>query len=102
MRCSQCGKEFDPSDPRHPAASISGSIMGDEQTDSYFFCSVCGVYTLKVYYDRFLGEDEASVHGPISKEEGDERVALISQCIEPWDKKCRCKAHQTYFGGWLD
>jgi hypothetical protein len=27
---------------------------------------------------------------------------LIRQCSQPWNKKCRCKAHQSYFEGWLD
>lgn len=102
MRCSQCGRDFDPSDPHQPVASISGSIMGDEQTESYFFCRLCGVYTVEVYYDRFLGEDEVTVRGPLLKEQGDEKVALIRECPESWDKKCRCKAHQTYFQGCLD
>jgi hypothetical protein len=29
-------------------------------------------------------------------------VELIKQCSEPWNKKCRCKAHQSYFQGSLD
>jgi hypothetical protein len=102
MRCSQCGREFDGKDVTQRVASISGSIMGDEQTESYFFCSLCGVYTVEVYYDRFLGEEEVSARGPISKKEGDAKVTLIRECLEPWDKKCRCLAHQTYFEGWLD
>jgi len=39
---------------------------------------------------------------PVSKVEGDAKVELIRQCSEPWNKKCRCKAHQSYFGGALD
>ena len=83
-------------------ASISGSIMGDEYIESYFFCNTCGVYTVEIYHDRFQGEDEISIRGPVSKSEGDEKVKLIQQCPETWDKKCRCEAHRTYFGGWLD
>lgn len=102
MHCSQCGKEFDQKEGGQPVASISGSIMGDEQIDSYFFCTECGVYTVEFYCDQFLNEDEVSVQGPISKEEGDAKVTLIRKCPQPWDKKCRCMAHKEYFEGWLD
>ena len=55
-------------------ASISGSIMGDEYTESYFLCNHCGVYTLEIYHDRFSGEDDVSVRGPVPKSEGDAKV----------------------------
>jgi hypothetical protein len=83
-------------------AFISGSIMGDEYIESYYFCSRCEVYTVEIYHDRFLGEDEISVRGPVLKPEGDAMVELIKQCSEPWNKKCRCKAHQSYFQDSLD
>ena len=83
-------------------ASISGSIMGDEYIESYYFCSQCEVYTLEIFHDRFLGDDDVFVRGPIPKQEGDAKVELIRQCPEPWDKKCRCKAHVSYFDGELD
>jgi len=101
IRCSQCGIELDRQD-KNRTTSISGSIMGDEFTDTYYFCSHCEVYTVEVYHDRFLGEDEVSIRGPVSKSEGDEKVKLIRQCPEPWDKKCRCEAHKSYFQGVLD
>src|SRR5512137_76845 len=99
IRCSQCGRQFD---KEELLASISGSVMGDEYTDSYYFCSQCEVYTVEIYHDRFLGEDDVSIRGPVSKSEGDAKVELIRQCPEPWDKKCRCEAHRSYFQGWLD
>ncbi len=74
--------------------------MGDEYVESYYFCSSCGVYTVEIYHDRFLGENESFTRGPVSKSAGDAKVALIRQCSEPWDKKCRCNAHKTYFEGW--
>ena len=83
-------------------ASISGSIMGDEYIESYYFCSQCGVYTVEIYHDRFLGDEEVFVRGPVAQTEGDAKVELIRQCAEPWNKKCRCKAHQSYFEGALD
>ena len=102
IKCSQCQREFDRKGEDAFIASISGSIMGDEYIESYFFCSFCGVYTVEVYHDRFLGEDEISIRGPVSKPEGDAKVRLIHQCPEPWNKKCRCEAHRSYFEGWLD
>jgi hypothetical protein len=57
---------------------------------------------VEVYHDRFLGEEEIFFKGPLSKAEGDAKVALIWECAEPWDKKCRCSAHQEYFDGALD
>jgi len=102
IRCSQCGRGFDREVGDRSTASISGSIMGDEYIESYYFCTRCGVYTVEVYHDRFLGEEGISARGPVPKTEGDTLVELIKQCDEPWNKKCRCKAHQSYFQGQLD
>lgn len=99
IKCPQCRKILEQD---AGVASISGSIMGDEYTESYFFCAKCGVYTVEVYHDRFVGEDDVSVRGPVAKSEGDAKVQLIKRCSKPWDKKCRCEAHRAYFGGWLD
>ncbi len=102
IRCAKCGREFDQYREEKPVASISGSIMGDEYIESYYFCEQCELYTVEIYHDRFLGEDEISVKGPVPKREGDVKVELIRQCPEPWNKKCRCEAHQSYFQGSLD
>ncbi|MDQ1354405.1 MAG: hypothetical protein QG657_4714 [Acidobacteriota bacterium] len=102
MKCSQCGREFDLKKEEGRMASISGSIMGDEYIETYYYCDQCGQYTVEVYHDRFLGEEDISIRGPLSKEEGDRQVELIKKCSEPWDKKCRCEAHKEYFGNWLD
>jgi len=102
IRCSQCGRDFDRRAGDRCVASISGSIMGDEYTESYYFCNRCEVYTVEIYHDRFLGEDEVSIRGPVSRSEGDVKVELIKQCSEPWNKKCRCEAHQSYFQESLD
>ncbi len=101
IRCSKCGRDF-AGQERRPAASISGSIMGDEYTESYYFCDSCGMYTVEVYHDRFLGDGEVLVRGPVEKSEGDASVELIGKCPEPWNKKCRCSAHKSYFGDVLD
>jgi len=76
--------------------------MGDEYTESYYLCPHCGVFTVEVYHDRFLGGDNVSLRGPISKSEGEAKIELIRQCPEPWNKNCRCEAHRSYFGRWLD
>ena len=102
VQCKQCGRELAGQGAKSSVASISGSIVGDEDIESYFFCQACGVYTVEVYHDRFLGEDEISLRGPIPKAAGDSQVELIRQCSEPWNKKCRCQAHKSYFGEWLD
>lgn len=102
VQCIKCGKNLEDEDGGGQVASISGSIMGDEYTDSYFFCKDCNVYTVEVYRDRFLDAGEVSTRGPVSREEGDEKVRLIRGCPDPWDKKCRCESHVNYFQGWLD
>ena len=99
IKCLKCQQELG-SDSRE--ISISGSIMGDEYIESYYLCPSCKVYTVEVYHDRFLGDDEVSFRGPLTLEEGRSKVELIGQCSEPWNKKCRCPAHREYFGDWLD
>lgn len=100
MNCIQCNREF--SFKEDCVASISGSILGDECTESFFYCDRCGVYTKEVFWDCFSGEESASMCGPIPKPDGDGKVALIKRCSEPWNKKCRCEAHLAYFDGSLD
>jgi len=100
MECVKCKKTFMQDDC---IASISGSIMGDEHTDTFYYCPVCQLYTIKSYRDNFTGgEETVSVEGPLGKVEGDERVELIRRCKRPWDKKCRCDAHREYFNNTLD
>ena len=99
MQCKQCRRPFTAEDR---ITSISGSIMGDESTDCYFLCPVCNVYTVVSWWDNFTGVETVRSSGPLSKHEGDAQVALIAQCSEPWNKKCRCAAHCTYFRGTLD
>jgi hypothetical protein len=65
MRCSRCRRVLAQQDSWSPAASMSGSSMGDEHIESWFSCDRCGVYTVEVYHDRFLGEDETTVRGPM-------------------------------------
>ena len=101
-RCSLCGKDLDPSDPSEWIISISGSIMGDECTETFYYCSGCEVYTKEIIWDRFSGSESISVQGPIEKADGDEMVALIKGCKEPWNKKCRCPSHMKYFWESLD
>ena len=99
MQCIQCERPFL---NEERVASISGNILGDEHTDAYFLCPVCGVYTVVSWWDNFTGIESESVSGPLSKNAGDKTIELILQCSEPWDKKCRCEAHMRYFNGTLD
>ena len=102
ISCRKCGKDFKREKNGERSVSISGSIMGDECIESYYFCNECQVYTVEVYFDYFSGEEVSNIYGPMTREEGDAKVALIRQCQQPWNKKCRCTAHQTYFNGSLD
>jgi hypothetical protein len=97
--CIVCGRTFSDEDF---AASISGSIMGDEHTDTYYLCPVCQVYTVINYWDDFTGTESSELSGPVTLDQGNKLVALIRQCAEPWDKKCRCEAHRAYFNNTLD
>jgi len=99
MVCQQCRREFSIKDR---VASMSGSIMGDEYTDSYFLCPTCRLYSVVSWRDNFTGVETVRVSGPVPFQEGETRVALIRQCKRTWDKKCRCEAHRAYFGSALD
>jgi hypothetical protein len=99
VRCSSCGREFDVEDR---VAGIAGKVMGDECTDIYYWCEACGVYTIRLHRDVFLGPETAHDSEAISKEEGDRRLKLIRSCPEPYNERCRCEGHRAYFGGWLD
>ncbi len=102
IRCSQCGREIDLEKIEGFVPSISGGIMGDEYIESYYLCTHCDVYTIEVIHDRFLGEEDVSLRGPVSKSEAEAKIDLIRRCPEPGNKKCRCEAHRSYFGRWLD
>jgi len=97
--CSRCRRPFAETDR---VACISAKIMGDECTDCFYWCEACGVYTIRLYRDVFVGPETAHDSKPISKEEGDRRLALIRSCPEPWNERCRCEGHRAYFGDWLD
>jgi hypothetical protein len=99
MNCIQCNRELL---KEELIAAISGSIMGDEYTDSYYRCPVCRIYTVAHWRDDFTGSETMNLSGPVSEQEGNERIALIKKCSEPWDKKCRCAAHREYFNDSLD
>jgi len=99
MKCIQCSRPFLKEDC---IASISGSIMGDEYTDSYYLCPMCRVYTMASWRDNFTGVESMNLYGPIEQQKGNERVELIRKCSRPWDKKCRCETHRRYFNDALD
>jgi hypothetical protein len=99
LKCGACGRAF--ALPEQ-VACISGTIMGDECTDCYYWCEACGVYTMRLYRDVFTGPEVSHDSSPLSREEGNRRIALIRSCPEPYDGRCRCPAHVEYFGEWLD
>ena len=99
VKCSRCGRPFR-NDER--LSAISGEVMGDEYIDSYFLCPDCDVYTREIYHDRFCGPDETDIVGPLARADVDKKVKTAKRCKEPWNKKCRCRAHRSYFGGTLD
>jgi hypothetical protein len=101
-KCSQCGTDSEGSESFARVASMSGSIMGDEHTESLFFCRDCQCYTILYCVDHFCGEETVRAEGPIAKEKGDRLAAIMAKCDLPWDKKCRCPAHREYFGDGLD
>jgi len=100
MECAKCKRTFL---KEKRIISISGSIMGDEHTDTFYLCPVCKAYTVISCWDNFTGGDETvSARGLFDKAQGGERVELIKKCERPWDKKCRCEAHREYFNYTLD
>ena len=102
IECTKCGKIIANDDMPNISASISGSIMGDEYVETYFYCKDCEVYTIEIYHDRFLGEDDIRIQGPVSKIHGDEKIKIINKCNQPWIKKSRANAHLKYFGSILN
>ena len=95
--CARCQQSL-----RGPVASISGSIMGDEESESWFWCEVCSTYTRTRSRDRFHGDETVRRGEAVSQEEGARWIAIIDRCSEAGDKRCRCDAHREYFGPWLD
>ena len=102
VQCARCGVVISSEVGGERLASISGSIFGDECTETWYYCAQCDVYTVEIYWDTFLGEDSASTRGPIPRADEDEQIALIRECTTPWLKTCRCPAHRAYFGNVLD
>jgi len=100
--CVKCSHKFDLQNGRERIISISGSITGDECTETYYYCENCGVYTIEVFWELFSGQESVCLRGPIDKADGDRKITLVRECSEPWNKKCRCPAHLKYFEGSLD
>ncbi len=96
-RCPKCGAGLG-----RPVASMAGSIMGDEEVETYYFCAACQVYFVEYFRDSFTMGESSTLSDELSRAAGDARVALIRRCDRPWDKRCRCEAHEQYFGNQLD
>lgn len=93
VACSKCGVRLDRS---ARAAGISVLQQGDERTDSWYWCVLCGSWTVEEYLDVFIGEERVTVRGPFPVETGERAVAIIRRCRTPFDKWCECEAHQSY------
>lgn len=92
MNCIVCNADLG----RKPRAAIAVLVAGDERIHSWFWCARCGVYTGEHFHDRFLGESDAHVFGPVDAAKGDRMVALIAACPNPGDKFCSCASHRTF------
>lgn len=78
-------------------AFICGDLFGDEYIEPFYRCGICGAYTRKVYRDRFFGEGQMTLQGPIEAEVAESQIALMRRCPAPSDEDCRCAAHEEYF-----
>lgn len=90
IKCQQCHRPFQ-------RDAWAGTILGESHGDTWFLCPICNLYTVVTTWDTVTAKDNRSVSGPISKAEGDQRLALIRQCLEPTNKQCYCDAHLAYF-----
>ena len=70
VQCTQCGRDLDADEIGERVASISGSIYGDECTESWYLCTNCQAYTVEIHWDMFLGDDSVSVRGPVARFRG--------------------------------
>jgi len=95
-RCARCGSSLGGIAAR--PAKICLLALGDEYTESYFYCPACGEYTVRVDHDRFMGDEETHFRGPLSREEGDRLLAMIAACPDPTDKFCACETHRALGG----
>jgi hypothetical protein len=103
IECSKCGKPLGEGEHKRPVAAMSGSIMGDEYTESWYFCPDCQVYSLENHRDRFLGEEEVSVRDPIDKATGDAKVASFASAIHPGTNAAAVPhTASTSAVGWID
>jgi hypothetical protein len=97
LLCKQCNAII-PNENR--AAGIAISRGNDASIYSYWRCDACSFYTILSFDDSFLGDDGGvSFLGAVSKEVGEEIVALIKQCPDRIDKCCDCESHQKLYYG---
>jgi hypothetical protein len=95
VQCIACKAELG----RKPRAAIAVLVAGDERIHSWFWCSRCGVYTCEHFHDRFMGESDVHVFGPIDADEGERILALVAACPDPSDKFCSCPSHSALLHG---
>lgn len=92
VKCLECGTDLGEIGRRE--AFISVFVYGDEETRSWFRCAACGLWTVELYYDRFMGDSEVSFQGPIGEEAGRKEVERIRRCPDPGNKWCECEVHR--------
>lgn len=91
VACSGCARPL-----TRRAGGISLFALGDEVIETWYLCPSCDQWTVDVWLDRFMGEGEARVRGPLPRAHGDERVARIRACPDPGNKWCECEVHGSW------
>ena len=71
VQCARCGVVISSEVGGERLASISGSIFGDECTETCYYCAQCDVYTVEIYWDTFLARI-CIPEGP-TRADGDDR-----------------------------
>jgi hypothetical protein len=75
--CPGCAARLD-EQTRH-ASGWERSPYGDEFADELHRCEGCGAWWWVTFVDRFSGEDEIHVEGPLSEEEAREQRERIGE-----------------------
>jgi hypothetical protein len=97
LLCKQCNAII-PNENR--AAGIAISVASDEYIYSYWRCDACFSYTIRSYYDPFMGNDaEVILLGAVPKETGEQILELIDKCPDRMDKWCDCESHRLLYYG---
>ena len=83
MECTGCRAQIDGATARSLAISVEA--LGDEVSYRWWRCPECGAWTEERVWDRFLGPEERSIHGPIDDAAMAPLVDALPRCPAPWD-----------------